>query len=325
MKIRRITFVLVLALSLFLAGCAGSQAANNSDYYEPEGNYGESYAANDNAAGESGFDSSGHDEASTAPQERIVIMHGEMTVATYDPAEIVGFITDLTARYQGYVIESTLENVTLEEDTPAVAGYIRVRIPAERLNDAIAEIEAQQLEVDYKAVSGEDVTADYVDLQSRLRNLEDAAAQLEAIMDNATDTEAVLEVYKELTEVNEEAEVVRGQIQYYDESAAMSSLSVRVNQIIDEPEPTPTPTPSPWSLGPTFERSGERLTRSFQYWLEDVVSFFVYGLPMFILRVGPWLVAFFFIGRWIFRAIRGRKNKGKEPVAEPEKDSVPDA
>ena len=319
-KTKLFTLSLILIFGLLLAGCGAQDSASYS-YDNDAGYYGNNDDAYYEPAEEAAADVGGseHDATSTGVQQRIVIMNGDMTVESYDPEEIVGFIGDLTERYNGYVVESELRNVTLEDGALGVNGSIRVRVPAERLNDAIAEIEAQQLEVVYKAVTGEDVTADYVDLQSRLRNLEEAAAQLEAIMENATDTEAVLNVYQELTEVNEEAEVIRGQIQYYEDASAMSSLSVQVNQKVDEPEPTPTPA---WSLGPTFERSGERLKRNFQYWLEDVVQFF-YGLPIFILRVGPWLVAFFFVGRWIFRKVfkRGKmvdivqpdqKNQGKD-------------
>lgn len=318
MKVKK-NFILlgfILILGLLLAGCGG-QDAGSVNTYNNEGYYADdNMAANDNDAAFEPEESedAAHDASSPAVQQRIVIMNGEMTVESYDPEEIVGFITSLTERYGGYIIESRLEDLSQEEGKPVVQGYIKVRVPAERLNDAIAEIEAQQLEVIYKTVSGEDVTADYVDLQSRLRNLEEAATQLEAIMENATDTEAVLSVYQELIEVNEEAEVIRGQIQYYDDASAMSALAVRVNQKIDAPEPTPTPTPEPWSLSPTFERSGERLKRNFQYWLEDVVAFF-YGLPIFILRVGPWLVAFYFIGRWVFRKVFKRGKKANEAEA----------
>jgi hypothetical protein len=32
-----------------------------------------------------------------------------------------------------------------------------------------------------------------------------------------------------------------------------------------------------------------------------MITFFVYFVPTFIFRFVPWLVAFFFLGRWIYR------------------------
>jgi hypothetical protein len=47
-------------------------------------------------------------------------------------------------------------------------------------------------------------------------------------MDNANRTEDVLSVYNELTRVRGEIEVIKGQIQYYEQSAALSAISVRL-------------------------------------------------------------------------------------------------
>ena len=297
-----------LVFGIWLTGCGGI------GLQEPADDYGYAVGDNSGAVATAPADST-HNEASNPAQQRLVIMSGVLTVETYHPEEIVSFITNLAERYRGFVVKSSLTNAVVDGN-PVSRGEVIIRIPAERLTDAIAEIKAQDLTIFYEDVSGEDVTADYVDLESRLRNLEDAAEQLRMIMDNSTDTEAVLEVYKELTRVNEEAEIIRGQLSYYEEAAAMSSLSVTVNPIIDKPEPTPTPTPEPWRLGPTFERTSERTKQSFRYWLEDVTSFFIYGLPMFILRAGPWLVAFYFLGRWGWRKFRKIEKETDEDQSE---------
>ncbi len=75
-------------------------------------------------------------------------------------------------------------------------------------------------------ISGEDVTKEYTDLRSRQKNLEEAEQQLREIMASAKRTEDVMAVYQQLTQVREQIEVIKGQIQYYEESAALSSISV---------------------------------------------------------------------------------------------------
>lgn len=325
--------ILVLAvLLLFLVACGGGSEEDVA-YEEDTGYQGNvgNFAAEDtimeepsaeepveDSAGEPGSSDTSHDAASPAAQRRIVIMQGNMVVETYDPVEIVGFITQLAERYRGFVVDSKLDKTLSSTGDQKIKGKITIRVPAEHLTAAIAEIEAQKLEVIQKDLSGKDVTSEYVDLKSQLRNLEDAATQLKQIMENAIDIEGVLKVYEELKSVNEEAEVIRGQIQYYDEASAMSSLAVDVRQIIDIPEPTPTPTPEPtatpepWKIGPTFERSSNRLKRSLQDWAEGLVYFSIYSLPTFILQIGPWLVILFFIGRWGYR--KYIKNRSVAPT-----------
>jgi len=305
-KRKYLILVWLAILALWFTGCGGSEAPANESFYNDVGDQ----ATSEEPAAPQGETS--HDQSSSPAQQRLVIMSGRLEVETYHPEEIVAFITDLADRYRGFVVKSNLTSGFLEDETPASFGEVVIRIPAGRLRDAITEIKAQDLNVLYEDLSGEDVTADYVDLKSRLRNLEDAAEQLRLIMENSNDTEAVLEVYKELSKVTEEAEIIKGQLQYYEEAAAMSSLSVTINPIIDKPEPTPTPTPEPWKLGPTFENSTERLTKTSQRWVEGVVRFLVYGLPTFVLQTGPWLLAFYFIGRWAYRRFIKPKDSSED-------------
>ena len=59
-------------------------------------------------------------------------------------------------------------------------------------------------------------------------------------MDQAVNTDEVLKVYEELIKVTEETEVVRGQIQYYEQASALSSIS-----LIIQAKMPPTPNPNP--------------------------------------------------------------------------------
>lgn len=307
-KIPLLLFIVVLGL--VFSGCGGASEAS----YNNAGDGAVNYEAPASEPVEEAPDTS-HDQSQTALQQRIIVMEGSMTVKSYEPEPVVNFITQLAERYGGYIVDSSLTIHPAANGEERTDGYIKIRVPAGKLTEAISEIEALDLTVVTKDLAGKDVTAEYVDLKSQLRNLEDAAAQLQAIMDNATDTEAVLEVYRELADVNEEAEVIRGQIQYYDDVSSMSSLEVTVNQIVDEPTPTPTPTPKPWSLSPAFEDSTEDLSRSMKNWLENVVWFIVYFIPNFLLRVVPWLLAIYFGGRWVLRKLKKDK-KSIEPKNE---------
>ena len=72
------------------------------------------------------------------------------------------------------------------------------------------------------------MTAEYVDLQSRLKNFEAAEAQLNEILEKATETEDVVNIFNQLVYYREQIEVVKGQIKYYDEAAALSAINVRI-------------------------------------------------------------------------------------------------
>ncbi len=128
----------------------------------------------------------------------------------------------------GFVVSSNLFQTQTESGVQVPRASITIRVPAERLNEALNRIEAAAVRVDSRNESGQDVTQEYTDLQSRLRNLEDAEEQLRLIMDEARRTEDVITVFNQLTSVRSEIEVIKGRIQFFEQSAAFSAISVEL-------------------------------------------------------------------------------------------------
>jgi hypothetical protein len=299
--------LLLLLLVFFTSGCGGG---DNFDNYKaiPSPDFSPS------ESNDTGFAATPVSESSQSyseDTERIVIMNADMTISSRNPETVVDSVASMAQNFGGFVVSSNLRQKEGAYGIEVPEANITIRVPARRLQQAIETIKGLAGEVLYVSQTGQDVTSEYTDLQSRLRNLEEAAAQLSLIMETAEDTEDVLDVYQELMKVNEEAEVIRGQIQYYEQSAAYSSIDLTIVQIVD-PTPTPTPwptaTPRPWKPGETFSEATEDLNTAFQRWINNMIRFFVYFVPTFIFRFVPWLVAFFFLGRWIYRRY-SRKNK----------------
>jgi hypothetical protein len=162
-----------------------------------------------------------------AAVERLVIRTANLSIVVHDPAESAKEISSLADELGGFVVSSNVYETTFSDvGVTAVRASITIRVPAERLDEALDRIEQGATEIQSRSVSGEDVTQQYTDLQSRLRNLEAAEAQLREIMASASKTEDVLAVYNQLVQIRGEIETVKGQIQYYEESARLSSVTV---------------------------------------------------------------------------------------------------
>jgi hypothetical protein len=57
-----------------------------------------------------------------------------------------------------------------------ISGSVEIRVPADRLDEALERIRAASLEVSSQSITGEDVTNQFTDLESQLRNLQAAEA-----------------------------------------------------------------------------------------------------------------------------------------------------
>ncbi len=170
--------------------------------------------------------------ADTAITNRIVIRNANLTIVVSDPGQAMESILKLADNMGGFVVNSQLYQRGIQNGVQVQEASVSIRVPADRLEEARSTIKAMvadpKTDILSDNVTGQDVTQEYTDLQSRLRNEEDAADQLRKIMDTATKPEDVLQIFNQLKQVNEQIEVLKGQIKYYDESAAMSEISVSI-------------------------------------------------------------------------------------------------
>ena len=177
--------------------------------------------------------------ASNIPEfKHIVIKNAFLWLAVDDPTKSMDNITKMAEEMGGFVVSASMLQVTLDNGSQVPQVSITIRVPAERLYDALSRIKAETAQpVIREDISSQDVTKEYTDLQSRLGNLQAAESQLKEIMASATKTEDVLNVYNQLKQVQEQIEVIKGQIKYYDDSAALSLISVelKANKAVQQP------------------------------------------------------------------------------------------
>ncbi|HUF37423.1 MAG TPA: DUF4349 domain-containing protein [Anaerolineales bacterium] len=160
--------------------------------------------------------------------ERLVIKNGELSIAVDNPETDLAEVMSMAEEMGGFVVSSRLYYRTLASGAEVPQADVTIRVPAERFDEALIRIKDGAGQVLSESVTGQDVTQQYVDLQSRLTNLEAAEAELQRIMEEATDTEDVLNVYNQLIYIREQIEVIKGQITYFEQSAAFSAIYVSI-------------------------------------------------------------------------------------------------
>jgi hypothetical protein len=126
-------------------------------------------------------------------------------------------------------------------------------------------------------------------------------------MASATRTEDVLNVYNQLMQVRNDIEVIKGQMQYYEQSAAFSEIST---QLIAQETVEPIKIGS-WTPQGSLNEALQSLVNFFQDVVDFVIKFVVLWLPVLIVLAIPFLIIYF-----IVRAIVRRRAK-KNPPAEP--------
>jgi len=242
-------------------------------------------------------------------QDRLVIQNADFSLVVKDPKMKMEQMSTLAKNLGGFVVSSNLYQTYTPNGTQVPEGSIVIRVPADRLEEALKQIKADVVDIQNETRSGQDVTQEYVDLKSRLRNLEAAEAQLAKIMEEAKKTDDVLNVFNQLVATREQIELIKGQMQYYEQSATYSAISARL--VAEE-------TIKPIQVGGWKPQGVVRdAIQSLINFLQDFVNFLIwsvlYYLPKLLL-IGLVVVLPIWLVVIIVRAIMRRSKKNKTPA-----------
>jgi hypothetical protein len=171
------------------------------------------------------------DVSSTTAEERMIVRTGDMSLVVKDITQADDDIAQLAVTFGGYVVSSQISG---EEEE--MRGSISIRVPDEKFDQALAELRDLAVRVKSESTNSQDVTEEYIDLQARLGNAEATEKQYLALLDKATDVEDILSIYNYLSQVRQEIEQIKGQMQYLERTTSMSLISVSL-----EPEVTAKP------------------------------------------------------------------------------------
>jgi hypothetical protein len=260
--------------------------------------------------GEGGF-------ASSLPSsfERMVIKNAKISLIVKEPPTAMTAIAEMAERMGGYVVSADLYQMTTSSGKEVPRASITIRVPAEKLNQALDEIKSLSEEPPQSEnITSQDITAEYTDLDSRLRNLKRAEEQLQEIMDQAYSTEDVLNVYQQLTQVREQIEVIEGQMKYYRESVALSAISVELIAA-EEVEPL---TIGNWRPVGVARDALQALINAVQFLINATIWVIIFVLPVLLLIY----LIFVLPLRALWRLVRRRKKTRAPAATQPPGSSV---
>ncbi len=160
-------------------------------------------------------------------EERMIIRNGDMSLVVEDVTRARDEITQLAVRLGGWVVSSRISG---EEEE--LRGWISIRVPDETFDQAFADLRGLAVRVTSESTSTEDITEEYIDLQSRLKNAEATESQYLALLEKAEDIEYILGIYEVLSRIRYEIEQIKGRIQYLERISAMSLISIELRPAV---------------------------------------------------------------------------------------------
>ena len=175
-----------------------------------------------------------------------IIRDGRIGVVVQDGSfgDAVGDLTFIAEQHGGFILSSSTQNER--------SGTFVLRIPARRFDNASRRRPDGSALVRFQEIRGDDVTAEFIDIQARLRILLARKALLFGLFQQADTTDEILRLASQLDDVQLRIEQLQGQLRFLNDQVAESTLRVSIQERNAPAARTETEVENP-DLGSSFD------------------------------------------------------------------------
>jgi hypothetical protein len=168
--------------------------------------------------------------------DRMIIRTATLQLRVKDVAASMDEIRTVVAGHAGYVTGSESR-----QEGESTVGTMTVQVPAAQFDAAISKLRALGLKVLNENVTTSDVTEEYTDLNSQLRNLQATESRILALVGRAEQINDILTLDRELRGIQGEIERIQGRLNFLGKRAEMSTITISLypEAVVVEPAPTP--------------------------------------------------------------------------------------
>ena len=292
---------LALCLLLILSFCACSSGAKDAENDSAAGIPEIQYYAEEMKNESVSIDTSLNDSAE-APAEKTdekIIKTVDVSVQTKEYDAYISSLTASVTALGGY-IENSSADFGNGYSSRRFATYT-VRIPADKL-DAFITSAGEKGTIISKTENQQNVTLEYVDLESRIEAYKTEKQTLTNLLEKAESLDNVLAIQERLSEVNYQIESYTSQLKILANRVSYSTVTLRINEVerVTEAEPTL------WSrIKNEFSDNLEDLVE----WFKDAVVGIIGGLPVLIPLFAV-VITVILVIRKLIKKRRAKKNNG---------------
>jgi hypothetical protein len=291
-----------LILIMIASGCAGAPARREPQVVEKMVEVEREVALAPAAEGRQYAVADASTALTAATQERMIIYTVNMELIVKDTAQAMEQIEDLTEEMGGYVSSSNSW-----KDEGLLRARITVRVPADKLDEAVAQVRDLALDVESENRDSQDVTEEFTDLESRLRNLrateEELLELLKTRQETTGETEAILEVHRYLTDIRGQIEQIQGRMNYLSNLSTMATIEIGLT-----PDALAQPiTVGRWQPQGTAKDAVQALIKVLQFLVKALIWILILIVPVLIVILLPLFL--------IVRAFLGWRRKRRRPTA----------
>lgn len=218
-------------------------------------------------------------------QDRMIIRTANVSMVVSNTAEAVEKVSAVAEKAGGYVSDSRVWH-----QGDLLRGTLSIRVPAANLAATLAALRRLAIRVESESLSSQEVTQEYVDLDSQLRNLRATEAELLQLMrvmrERSRRASEVLEMHQQIMSIRGQIEQIEGRLRYLQQMTAMAAMHV---ELIPDTIAKPVIQPG-WQPLVVVKDAGRALVSALQFTANVAIWVVLYVLPI-VLLIGVALLA----------------------------------
>jgi virulence-associated protein VapD len=306
--------LILIAIILFLMSCSsaapehvtGEVQEPSADEFQPE-MPGDEASQSDSGEAAVFRTSYGDDLMIATRSNRLIIKDAQVRLLVQNSDIAIDLISQVVGDVGGYIISSRVWYEDWGEDSYKFST-ITLGVPVDQFERTLSRLRDLSIRVLDENASGEDVTDQYVDLESQLENLEATRDRVRVFLDQAETVEEALAVNEELSDIEGQIEEIQGRINYLSDRAAYSTITITIEpELPDLPTPTPraTSTPAPWIPSKTYSNATRALENTYKGLIDAGIWILVVVIPV----IGPPVVVIWLLWRFVVKRKRAKNTK----------------
>jgi hypothetical protein len=191
-----------------------------------------------------------------AGPDRLLVQDTSLSLVVRAVDQTITAIETIATQNGGYLVDSNRYS-----PEGAASGHITIRVPATNRSQVLEAIKQTGTKVVSESVTGHDVTDQYADLEARISNLAATVARFETIRDQAVNVSQLLEVTREIANLQAQIDSLRGRQQYLAQTAQLTRITISLST--DELA-LPYAPDRPWTPAAIFKQAVRSLIGTFR-------------------------------------------------------------
>ena len=218
-------------------------------------------------------------------QSRKLIWTANLTFQVKDVQKSSAHLRSICEKHNGFIADMNMTSTNYRK-----GNSLTIRVPNDQFQSLLESIKGESIFLDEASVNSNDVTEEYIDIETRLKTKREVRDRYIDILNTKTGSvQDIIDAEEAIRVITEEIEVKEGRLRYLKDQISLSTIFVNMYQKVE------------------YTEEPSRYTKDYSDKMADSFSSgwrFISNLFLTLIQIWPLILLFTFVGIWQRKRIK---------------------